>query len=125
MASPDRFGGVKVLPKPLDRRLRNREYDERRRQEKPWRKLYATARWAALRAGQLLSQPLCERCGERNMVVAATVVHHREPHKGDPALFFDAGNLASSCKRCHDIDEQRIERGGKARQIIGDDGWPQ
>jgi hypothetical protein len=52
------------------------------------------------------------------------VVHHRKAHKGDVALFFDASNLASSCAGCHDIDEQRIERGGKARQQLDDTGWP-
>ncbi|WP_458760534.1 hypothetical protein ACSVBT_07000 [Afipia sp. TerB] len=37
---------------------------------------------------------------------------------------FFAGPFASSCNDCHDIDEQRIERGGRARQQVDADGWP-
>lgn len=111
------------MPKPLDKRERNREHDARRRQNKPWRKLYGTARWQAARAEQLARVPLCERCSTEDRPVPATVVHHKERHQGDEALFFGSP-LASSCADCHDIDEQRIERGGQARQIVGEDGWP-
>lgn len=102
----------------------NRTYDARRRQQKPWRKLYATVRWYSLRAAQLAKAPLCKRCSDRGKIVAATVVHHIKAHKGDPTLFFDPANLASSCAACHDIDEQRIEAGGKARQQLDEHGWP-
>lgn len=112
------------MPKPLDRRQRNREYDARRRAERPYRAWYKTSRWRAIRAAQLLKQPLCERCQSRGIITAATVAHHRTAHKGDEALFFDPDNLASSCADCHDVDEQRIERGGRARQAVGEDGWP-
>lgn len=83
--------------------------------------LYNTARWKALRKQQLQSQPLCERCLERGKVRAATVAHHKEPHKGDEQLFF-AGALASSCKPCHDSTEQQIERIGYSTEI-GADGF--
>ena len=33
------------MTKPLDRRLRNREHDAKRRQEKPWREFYNTQQW--------------------------------------------------------------------------------
>ncbi len=112
------------MPKPLDRRIRNREYDAKRKAEQPWRGLYKTAQWRALRASQLAKQPLCERCEARGKVTPATVCHHIKPHKGDSVLFWSPHNLASSCSLCHDIDEQRIERGGKARQDVGEDGWP-
>lgn len=112
------------MGKPLERRERNREYDARRRQQKPWRALYNTQRWKALRLGQLMREPLCKRCKERGVITAATVAHHIRAHKGDAELFFDPNNLASSCADCHDIDEQRIERGGKARQAVAPDGWP-
>lgn len=112
------------MPKPLDHRLRNREHDAKRRTEQPWRRWYNTQRWKALRLSQLMREPLCKRCKDRGVVRAATVAHHVVAHKGDGQLFFDAGNIASSCADCHDIDEQRIERGGKARQAIGPDGWP-
>jgi 5-methylcytosine-specific restriction protein A len=112
------------LPKPLDHRLRNREHDARRRTEQPWRKWYSTARWQAVRLAHLRKQPLCERCLKRGLVVEATVVHHTTQHKGDAAIFWDATLYASSCERCHNVDEQRIERGGAARQDVGPDGWP-
>lgn len=108
----------------MDRRLRNREHDSKRRTEKPWRALYNTAQWKALRLAQLIREPLCKRCSERGRVVTATIAHHITAHKGNAALFFDPSNLASSCKDCHDVDEQRIERGGQARRDVGDDGWP-
>lgn len=112
------------MGKPLDVRQRNREHDTRRRQDNTWRAWYGTARWQALRLGQLRKQPLCQRCAGRGMVVEATVAHHTTPHKGDAVLFWDANNLASSCAPCHDIDEQRIERGRAPRQSIDADGWP-
>ena len=111
------------MPKPLDRRQRNREYDAKRRAEKPYRAWYNTSRWRAIRDVQLASQPLCERCKARGVVTPATVCHHLIQHKGDPVLFW-SGPFGSSCDDCHDTDEQRIERGGRARQAIGNDGWP-
>lgn len=112
------------MPKPLDLRIRNREHDANRRRQHQYRAWYGTARWQALRLAQLRTEPLCARCKAKGLVMEATVVHHRKAHKGEAALFWDPENLASSCAPCHDIDEQRIERGGKARQGISPDGWP-
>ena len=89
-----------------------------------WQHLYSTRHWKALRRSQLMREPLCKRCLGRGALTPATVAHHKIPHKGDAVLFFDASNLASSCKPCHGIDEQRIERGGRARQAVDGDGWP-
>ncbi|MDP4024447.1 HNH endonuclease [Methylobacterium sp. NEAU 140] len=100
-----------------------RQYDERRRRDQPWRRLYHLARWRRIRAGQLKRQPLCERCLGNGVITPATVCHHVVPHRGDEALFW-AGPFASSCADCHDIDEGRIERGGQARQTLDADGWP-
>jgi 5-methylcytosine-specific restriction protein A len=111
------------MPKPLERRQRNRESDARRKQDNPWRAWYGTARWQSLRAAQLQREPLCRRCKDKGLIVPATVAHHVERHQGDPFKFWE-GELASSCQPCHDIDEQRIERGGRARQDVGADGWP-
>jgi hypothetical protein len=86
--------------------------------------MYSTAQWRGLRAQQLAFKPICQRCEARGVIRAATVAHHIKAHRGDEGLFFDANNLASSCAECHDIDEQRIERGGKARQTLDLDGWP-
>jgi 5-methylcytosine-specific restriction protein A len=97
------------MPKPLDVKQRNREHDARRRTAQPWRALYKTARWLHLREAQLFREPLCQRCKGRGVVRIAEVVHHKVAHKGNHELFFDAGNLASSCKPCHDSTEQVIE----------------
>lgn len=102
----------------------SRRLDQRSDAAKIYRKWYNTARWRVARAAQLLKQPLCERCLSHGVVRAATVVHHTEAHKGDADLFWDASKYASSCDPCHNVDEQRIERGGKARQIVDADGWP-
>jgi len=48
----------------------------------------------------------------RAEVVAATVVDHITPHRGDMTLFWDKSNWQSLCKRCHDSHKQRLEKGG-------------
>ena len=100
-----------------------REYDVQRRAQQATRPLYGTVRWKALRAEQLRTEPLCRRCASQGRVTPATVCHHVTPHRGDVARFW-AGPFASSCADCHDIDEQRIESGGRPRQVLDAEGWP-
>lgn len=88
---------------------RRRDYDRERRKVKPWRKLYATARWRIIRARQLQAQPLCERHLKQDMIVAADTVNHKTPHRGNEEMFF-AGPFESLCKACHDGVVQREER---------------
>jgi hypothetical protein len=90
---------------------RGRDYDRQRRKAKPWRGWYGLVIWHAIRDEQLAKQPLCERCLARHVVRAATVVNHRQPHRGDWELFV-AGPFESCCKPCHDGEVQREERGG-------------
>lgn len=79
-----------------------RAEDRQRARATPYRKLYDTARWKALRASYLAAHPLCE-CGDCvGGITLATVVHHREAHRGDERLFFDRSNLQALAKRCHD-----------------------
>lgn len=92
--------------------------------EQPWRRLYKTAQWKALRLAHLRHHPLCEACNRKGFIVSATVAHHRTPHRGDTTLFFSPDNLESLCSDCHDIDAQRIENGGSARVQPHEDGWP-
>lgn len=63
-------------------------------------------------------------CLEEGCVTPGDVVDHVIPHKGDEELFFSSDNLASLCKRHHDGEVQRVERGGVPTQRIGADGWP-
>lgn len=60
------------------------------------------ARWRAARAVFLGEHPCCHVCLAEGRAVAATVVDHVIPHKGDPILFWDRANWAPLCKRHHD-----------------------
>lgn len=63
--------------------------------------LYNTAAWQSIRQQQLSAYPLCERCLGFDVVTPAVAVDHVQPHKGDRALFLDAGNRQSLCVSCH------------------------
>lgn len=97
--------------------------DRRSPEAEAYRKLYKLSRWKAARAAQLAKQPLCERCLKRGDIVAAGVVNHRTPHKGDWELFVSPDNHESCCKRCHDGDIQSEERLGYSNEV-GADGYP-
>jgi len=67
-------------------------------QPRPSRARFYGRRWQKLRLWYLNHHPLCEcGCGR-----AATVVDHRRPHLGDPALIYDPANLKAMSKPCHD-----------------------
>lgn len=74
-----------------------------------WKYLYDTKRWKALRLYQLGIEPTCRKCRAVERITAACVVDHVTPHKGSLDLFFDAANLQSLCKPCHDASKQREE----------------
>ena len=71
--------------------------------------LYNTAAWRRLRVAQLQAYPLCRMDQELGRFVAAAVVDHIKPHKGEPTLFSDPANLQSLCKQCHDSHKQAQE----------------
>ena len=72
--------------------------------------LYDSARWRRLRRAVLMAHPICECdvCRQTGRVLSARVVHHKRPHGGDAALFFDETNLQALAKACHD----RLTAGG-------------
>jgi hypothetical protein len=77
------------------------------------------SRWAAARVAFLRLRPRCEMCGR-----AAVHVHHREPHKGNPQLFWNRSLWQPLCAACHNRWAQQTEaRGYHSR--IGGDGVPQ
>ena len=80
-------------------------------------------RWQKARATFLRQHPLCEMHQARGQVVAATVVDHKVPHRGDQALFWDTSNWQALCKRCHDSHKQRLEKSG-TEVGCGIDGVP-
>lgn len=95
----------------------------RSREGAEWQHLYKSARWLKLRLVHLSSEPLCRMCKDEGRITPATVCDHVVPHKGNLALFY-GGPFQSLCKPCHDRHKQAEERGGKAKPIIGLDGWP-
>lgn len=90
-----------------------------------YRAMYQSGLWKQTRLHHLACHPLCEDCERRGLIVSATVVNHRVPHKGDWGLFSDPGNLQSLCKPCHDGAVQRQERLGLQFDLgTGADGMP-
>ncbi len=71
------------------------------------------SRWTKARATFLRSNPLCAECGRSGRVMAAIVVDHIQPHRGDQILFWDRNNWQPLCKTCHDSIKQREERRGE------------
>jgi len=69
-------------------------------------------RWRNYRVKFLREHPLCIDHQARGMVVAATVVDHIVPHRGNDELFWDASNHQALCAQCHSSAKQREEKGG-------------
>jgi len=91
-----------------------------------WRRMYKGARWEKLRQTvKVRDKGLCQPCLRKTpkQITAGTVVHHKEAHKGDPVLFYDADNTELSCAPCHDGPLQSEEKLGYSRQIDVS-GWP-
>jgi 5-methylcytosine-specific restriction endonuclease McrA len=76
-----------------------------------------------MRAEQLRKEPLCRYCGAMGWTVPATTVDHVTPHKGDRNLAFDADNLQSLCKDCHDRHAQAKDKGQPVAGCDAD-GYP-
>lgn len=89
----------------------------------PARWVYGTALWARLRAQQLRDEPLCKYHNQMGEVVAATVVDHVKPHRGDRNLAFDSDNLQSLCEGCHNVHADAKDR-GKPVAGCDADGYP-
>lgn len=66
-------------------------------------------RWGKARSLHLAANPLCIGCLAVGRFEPATVVDHIEPHEGDQARFWDAGNWQSSCAWHHDLVKQKLE----------------
>ena len=80
-------------------------------------------RWQKARDSFLRNNPLCVDHKSRGYVVAATVVDHIKPHRGDQDLFWDRSNWQALCKICHDSHKQRLEKSG-IESGCGNDGIP-
>ncbi|WP_083398646.1 HNH endonuclease [Nitrosomonas communis] len=69
-------------------------------------------RWQKAREGFLRKHPLCADHEKRGYVVAAVIVDHIIPHRGDMQLFWDKANWQSLCEQCHNSHKQRLEKSG-------------
>jgi 5-methylcytosine-specific restriction endonuclease McrA len=70
------------------------------------------SRWRKARLLFLELHPLCIKCSnDDHRVVAATVVDHILPHKGDQHLFWSQSNWQSLCKSHHDQKTATEDRG--------------
>lgn len=58
-------------------------------------------KWRKARDAFLCKNPLCAHCQEDSLVVPATEVDHKIPHRGDMTLFWDKTNWQGLCKPCH------------------------
>ena len=83
------------------------EADRRRAHDRTKVRHYNSRRWFHLRNAYLATHPLCE-CG---CLRPATVVDHRRPHNGDPALLFAWDNLQAMTKTCHDAKTAKHDGG--------------
>jgi 5-methylcytosine-specific restriction protein A len=70
------------------------------------------ARWQKARLSFLADHPLCVECEKRGLTVAATVVDHITPHKGDQELFWSVENWRALCERCHNSATAKYDGGG-------------
>jgi len=58
-------------------------------------------KWQKARDYYLSKHPFCRQCEHDGMTTAATEVDHIDPHKGDPAIFWNKDNWQALCKPCH------------------------
>lgn len=64
---------------------------------------YKTERWKKIRGALVKAHPYCDICGRKSQLQ----VHHRITPRGDPALFFEVGNLQVVCAVCHRLITKR------------------
>lgn len=79
----------------------------------PWSRWYKTSRWQDLRQRVFLRDMFtCQMpgCGRIVTRKSELVCDHIRPHRGDARLFWDAKNLQTLCRSCHDGDKQREEQ---------------
>ncbi|AZG88160.1 HNH endonuclease [Pseudomonas syringae pv. aptata] len=65
--------------------------------------------WQKARLVHLGANPLCVYCDRAGLVVAASVVDHSVPHRGDQDIFWDRSLWVSLCTHCHSSVKQREE----------------
>lgn len=102
--------------------------NQRSAEAQAYRSMYRTKRWHRLRQQVLIRDGFtCQQTGAlligKHPAPDSPAVHHKRPHKGDPALFYDADNLEAVAKGWHDRHGQAEDATGYS-SAIGGDGWP-
>lgn len=83
--------------------------------------MYESAQWRELKITvRRQANGICQWPG---CIYRGNCVDHRKPHKGDPALFFNLGNLWLLCKRHHDRKTATYD-GGFGREVRTLQFWP-
>lgn len=100
---PQRFGAKRIA---TEAKQAERQIDARRGSAR--QRGYTTA-WDKAAKGHLRSHPLCVGCEARGEIVAAELVDHVVPHKGDQTVFWDRAGWQSACRWCHDVVKQSLE----------------
>lgn len=81
------------------------------------------ARWDRASKQFLRSHPLCRGCDAVGRIEPSTLTDHVIPHRGDLARFWDRAWWQASCKWCHDVVKQVLERRFEAGEIEAADLW--
>lgn len=82
-----------------------------------------THRWSKAARTFRSRHPLCLGCEAAGLIVAAELVDHVEPHKGDSDKFWDTSKWQSSCRWHHDVVKQRLELMWSRGAISDDALW--
>lgn len=99
--------------RPVIRAPEGRAEVDRHRNAQPWRRWYKLARWRKLRWSVLVRDAFtCRMCGRLEHDTSKLVADHREPHRGDEAMFWDERNLQTLCEGCHNGPKARMEARG-------------
>lgn len=110
-AMPPRLGAAA----PETRQEAEKQRTQRRNEDDQSRKLYNSRAWRKLRDEVYARDAYtCQKTGElclgKHPAPNSPVADHIIPHRGDPALFWDKGNIQTVSKAYHDSHKQREER---------------
>lgn len=106
---------VNPAPSRIGRAPRNTGAPPKRdRNTAPWRAWYSTKAWAELRLKVFERDGyICQRtgviCAGKHPAPDSPTAHHKVPHRGNPALFWDEANLITVTKIEHDTVIQAEE----------------
>ncbi|WP_406871610.1 HNH endonuclease [Aminobacter sp. P9b] len=103
------------------RQEQRRDYD-RQRDERESRQWYKTARWQKLKQrvhvrDLFVCQVTGVLCTGKHPAPNSPVADHKIEHGGDPALFWDEGNVRTVSKEFHDSERQR-EQNAQRRGVV-------